>query len=203
MNSSSYFNVGRIRLIIFALVSIIHVLLILFVAFKMEITVKEAEPVAGVMKLVDVQEEIPPERPPDMPLTNTMETIAQTMIATDEPPPPPMLQGYGTAPERIEYLPQHRISVVPVLPDDQIRRNTVYPPIAQRSGIEGRVILELFIDRYGNIRDIRILQENPEGRGFGEAALNSLKGIRAISPAEANGVPVAVRYRIPISFRLN
>jgi protein TonB len=88
------------------------------------------------------------------------------------------------------------------MPEDQIARNTVYPPIAQRSGIEGRVILELFIDRHGVIRDISILQETPLNRGFGEAAVNAFRGISAAKPAEANGVPVATRYRYPFRFTL-
>jgi protein TonB len=77
----------------------------------------------------------------------------------------------------------------------------VYPPIALRSGIEGRVILELFIDRTGQVQRITILQETPPGRGFGEAAVRAFEGQRC-SPAEANGLPVSVRYRYPVSFRI-
>jgi protein TonB len=58
------------------------------------------------------------------------------------------------------------------------------------------------IDHLGNINDIHILRETPSGRGFGEAALNAFRGIRATSPAELNGVPVAVRFRYPIRFAL-
>ena len=204
MSSNGYFNTTRIRLISFIAVAILHILLLLLVVFRVEIAALIEEPVAGVMKLVDVKEELPPpppEKTPELPQTNTMENIAQTMIETDEPPPPPSapVQQYT---EQVEYLPQHKISVLPVLPDDEIRRAMVYPPIAQRSGIEGRVFLELFIDRQGNVRDVRILREDPPNRGFGEAAINAFKGIRG-KPAEANGEPVAVRYRYVISFKLN
>jgi protein TonB len=129
-----------------------------------------------------------------------MEAIAETMIGTDETPPPINL-GYR-APEQIDYLPQHKISILPVLPEDQIVRATIYPPIAQRSNIEGVVYLELFIDPQGNVRDVRILRETPQGRGFGEAAVNAFKGIRG-KPAQANGAAVAVRYRYNINFKLN
>ena len=130
-------------------------------------------------------------------------TGQQTMIETDTPPPPPVIapvQEY-VEPEQIEYLPQHRITQVPVLPEDEIRRATVYPPIAQRSNIEGVVYLELFIDRQGNVQNVRILRENPPGRGFGEAAVRAFRGIRG-KPAESDGVPVAVRYRYNINFTL-
>ena len=209
MNSAEGFLGQRLRLIIFAAVALLHAALILFVAFSMESVINLPEPVAGVMKLVDLEERIPPPPPPPPtrppePQTTTQEAIAETMIETDEVPPPAVIgpiQEY-TVTEQIDYLPQHRITQVPVFPEDQIRRATIYPPIAQRSNIEGTVYLELFIDSQGNVRDVRILRETPPGRGFGEAAVNAFNGIQA-RPAEANGVPVAVRYRYNISFRLN
>ena len=203
MNNKEGLNLAQIRIIVFAAVAILHLLFIMFVAFKIKTTVSIPEPLAGVMKLVDVEERIPPpERPPDTPYTNTQEVIAQTMIETDEAPPPVIIPlQSSTASEQIDYLPQHRVSVLPVLPEAEIRRAIVYPPIAQRSGIEGTVYLELFIDNQGFIRNIQILREDPAGRGFGEAAINALKGLRA-KPAEANAVPVAVRFRFPIRFTL-
>ncbi|MDR0624816.1 MAG: energy transducer TonB, partial [Treponema sp.] len=100
-----------------------------------------------------------------------------------------------------DYLPIHRVSIPPKFDEQAISRATVYPPIALRSGIEGRVILELFIDRTGQVQRITILQETPPGRGFGEAAVRAFEGQRC-SPAEANGLPVSVRYRYPVSFRI-
>jgi len=200
-------NVGRIRLIVFAAVSALHIIIILNVAIHMKTVVKEAEPVAGVMKLVDVQEQFrpppPPERPPELP-QETQAAIAETMIETEEPPPPVSPFVYGPVQERgedINYLPQHQITLLPVLPEDEIVRAIVYPPIAQRSNIEGMVFLEIFIDRQGNVREVRVLRENPPDRGFGAAAINAFKGIRG-KPAEANGVPVAVRYRYNLRFQL-
>ena len=199
-------NNTRIKLAIFVLVTILHITLIVFVSFRMDVSVPQAEPVAGVMRLMDVQEELPPPppppiRPPEITQT-TNEAIAETMIETDEIPPPVTapVQNY-VVPEQIEYLPQHRISTLPVLPEDEIVRAMVYPPIARRSNIEGTVFLELFIDRQGNVRDVRILRENPPDRGFGEAAVNAFRGIRG-RPAEANGEPVAVRFRYNLRFTL-
>jgi protein TonB len=200
MNRAGLSNTAWIRPFSFALVAVLHILLLIFVVFRMETVIMPPEPAAGVMKLVDLQEQPPPERPPEMPQTNTSEAVAETMIETDEVPSPVLSAPYA-AQEQIDYLPQHRISQVPVLPEDEIRRATVYPSIALRSNIEGIVYLELFIDRQGNIRDVRILRENPVNRGFGEAAVNAFKGIRG-KPAEANGVPVAVRFRYNISFTL-
>jgi protein TonB len=95
----------------------------------------------------------------------------------------------------------HRISAPPVFDEGEIIRALVYPPIALRSGLEGMVYLELFIDREGSVQRITVLKEDPPERGFGEAAVNAFRGIRG-KPAESNGQPVAVRYRYPVRFRM-
>jgi protein TonB len=63
------------------------------------------------------------------------------------------------------------------------------------------VILELFVDRNGDIIRITILQETPADRGFGEAALRAFSGKQVI-PAYSNGEPVSSRYRYPIRFTI-
>jgi protein TonB len=159
------------------------------------------------MRLVDVQEELPPPPPPrELPpvVQNTTEAVAETMIETDEVPDEVVvIQGpvQAVREEAIEFLPQGKVSVLPKFDEDRIRRATVYPPIALRSNIEGAVYLELFVDIRGEIREIHILRETPEGRGFGEAAVNAFKGIRG-EPAQANGKAVAVRYRYPVRFTI-
>ena len=223
MTNGGFINSAGIKLITFALVAVLHVFVIVYVAFRMDIKVNSPAPVAGVMKLFDVDEEMPlllaaaPPSPPPLSEENSdmppleQELIAENLVETDETPPPSMIGGRvspdivgvrgGTGSGQINYLPQRLVSKVPVLPEDEIRRATIYPPIAQRSNIEGSVYLELFVDRQGNVREVGIIRENPPNRGFGQAAVNAFKGIRGI-PAEANGEPVAVRYRYNVSFKL-
>jgi hypothetical protein len=103
-----------------------------------------------------------------------------------------------------EYLPIHLVSEPPRFDERAIRsiRSALefeHPPVALRSGIEGRVILELFVDRYGVVQRIRIVREDPEGWGFGEAAVRAFTGRHAI-PAYANGEPVPTRLRYPVIF---
>jgi protein TonB len=200
---------GKIRFLIFLFAALVHALLLVFVVFRMEAPEKTEEAVANVMKLVDVREETPPppppprERPPEI-FQNTVEAVAETMVETDEVPdevisvpiPVPYVE------EQIEFLPMNKISVLPKFPEDRIRSAIVYPPIALRSGIEGVVYLELFVDRRGEIRQISVLRETPPGRGFGDAAVNAFKGIRAEKPAESNGQEVAVRFRYPVRFTI-
>jgi protein TonB len=126
------------------------------------------------------------------------------MVETDEVPddmvvsaePVPIYVPQTTEPE---YLPMHQISVPPKFSERDITKDLVYPPIALRSGIQGTVYLELFVDKDGLVRKITVLREDPPGRGFGEAAIKAFENRRG-QPAQANGMPVAVRYRYPLRF---
>jgi protein TonB len=124
----------------------------------------------------------------------------------------PTLQTTTPVPEREEeiifrpedYLPQSRISRLPVFSDDELRNAVIYPEQARRRGIEGEVTLELFIDRQGLVRQVTILREEPQGRGFGEAAVKAFQGRSCREPARgAGGNPINVRYRYPVRFKLN
>jgi protein TonB len=209
MHNTKHSRENQIRLFMFILVAALHGILIFLVVFHFENAPKnEEQPIANVMKLVDVSEQLPPplpprERPPEI-VQNTVEAVAETMIETDEVPDAIVTSALPYteyAEEIVNYLPMSKVSKLPVFPEDQIRRAIVYPPIALRSNIEGIVYLELFVDRQGVIRQISILRETPEGRGFGEAAVNAFKGIQG-KPAESNGQIVAVRYRYPIRFTI-
>ncbi|MDR1908440.1 MAG: energy transducer TonB [Spirochaetaceae bacterium] len=203
-------NANRTRLAIFALAALAHILLIRFVAVKLETAEPAPEAPVQIMRILDLEEEIPlppPPAPARAQPQNAVESIAETLIETDETPDqtivePGSLTGFqALGPGDDEYLPMSRVSVAPVFDERAILRNLVYPAIARRAGIEGLVYLELVIDRNGVIQRIRILREDPPGRGFGEAAVKAFDGI-SCRPAEANGRPVGVYYRYPIRFRL-
>jgi protein TonB len=200
---------NQLRIMLFIITAGFHAGLIFFVAFRVAAPPPVEEPLAGVMRLVDVQEELPPPPPPRDPppvVQNTAEAIAETMIETDLVPDEIITVSQAvTMPaareEAVEYLAMSKISVLPKFDEEKIRRATVYPAIALRSNIEGTVYLELFVDARGDIREIQILRESPEGRGFGEAAVNAFRGISG-EPAQSNGRAVAVRYRYPVRFTI-
>jgi protein TonB len=196
-------NEKLLRLVLFTVVAAAHLLLILFLAFKVQSVSQEAAENARLMKVTDL-EEAPPPPPPEPEQLPQVEAIAETMIETDTPPPQTVVApGTLVASTSVwdDYLPIHKVSETPRFDEKELASAIVYPPIAQRSGIEGRVILELFIDQNGLVQQIRILQESPKDRGFGEAAVRAFTGRRA-SPARANGQPVSCRYRYPVSFKI-
>jgi protein TonB len=210
----------RLRLILFAAVALVHFLAISFFVINVKAATTEREESAHVMKLTDLEEFVPPppEPPPppppreEIPPDNAVEAIAEEMIETEEEPENQTIVEAGSittpiAPQSSvnswdDYLPAHRISVSPREdPPGKIMQALKYPTIALRSSIEGRVVLDLFIDRTGLIQRIEVLREDPPGRGFGEAATNAFKDIRFI-PAQANGENVSTRLRYPITFKL-
>jgi protein TonB len=215
-----------LRLALFLGVAVFHGLLLLFFVVYLEPAVQEPEPPLRVMKLTDLREEIPPPPPPPEkpppprpPVTapplkpppaaqNLVEAAAETMTEVEELPEE-ALGGTFTAPAPAPgppsaeelYLPMDRVSRAPKFSERAIRDALEYPPLARRAGIEGRVILELLINKAGEIRRIEILREEPPGRGFAEAAKKAFQGQRC-TPAEANGEPVGVRYRYPVRFTI-
>jgi len=202
-------NENRIRLLIIFLVAGIHVVLIFFLSFTLNVA-SQAEPEnARMMKLTDFSEIRPEPPPPPPPLreiqTPMVESIAETMIETEEIPEQIIVApGVITAPAVSswdDFLPMHKVTNPPKFNERELLADLVYPEIARRSGITGSVIVELFVDRNGQIQRVLVMKEEPENRGFGEAAVKAFLGKRGI-PAYANGEPVSTRYRYPVRFTI-
>ncbi|MFP4330749.1 MAG: energy transducer TonB [Spirochaetaceae bacterium] len=108
-------------------------------------------------------------------------------------------RGAAEAGEGSGFRPEHLVSTPPVIPRDALRRRVDYPLLARRRGTEGVVYLELFIDAEGVVRRAEILSD--PGDGLAEAARRAFEDL-VVVPAEADGRPVAVRYRYPVRFEL-
>jgi protein TonB len=198
-------KINLIRLSILLLIIGIHGALLL-VTFNIKSSEVISNPPAQIMKLTNFDEERPMEAPPPVepqPVhQNTIESVAEVMQETEEVLTEVIVSSEPiTRPIQVqeEYLPMHKISVRPIFSEQELRQKLIYPTIALRSGIEGTVFLELFVDRNGIVQNVIILKEDPVDRGFGEAAIKAFQGFRC-TPAEANGTPVAVRYRYPLRF---
>jgi len=200
------------RLIIGIIVGVLHIAALFLVVFNGGAS---AGPVtdagAAVFKLTDISEAPPPPPPPKVePVVvqkSVEEPVAENIVETEAPvetteqsAPQTPNTGFSTG-DNENYLPQSQISVLPKFNDKEILSHLEYPAIARRSGIEGVVVLELFINRLGYVTRVRVLKETPAGHGFAESAVKAFTGLRAV-PAQANGVNVAVRYRYPVRFQL-
>lgn len=115
---------------------------------------------------------------------------------------PVYLAGRSMADEQLNYLSQDTVSVLPVLDTNQIQAALIYPEHARNANVHGSVVLELFIDSSGAVRQINVLQEEPLGWGFADAAVAAFSELHTNKPAEIDGVRVAIRYRYPVHFTL-
>jgi len=192
-------NEKYLRLIIFIITAALHLIVIFFLVFNTGTIVQSTEENAKVMKLTDLAELPPP--PAEDPEIPQVEEIAEEMIETDIPPVQNVVAAGSLNVTFEDYFRMDQVSVMPIFDLKNITADLIYPPIALRSGIEGRVILELFVDRAGFVQKITIMREEPEGKGFGESAIKAFTG-RKGTPAFANGEPVSCRYRCPVVFRI-
>jgi len=194
-----------VKTVIFTAVAAVHIILLVSLKLNLSAAVQDKPEPPKVIKLVDVREFVPPPPPVEKEPVhkiqiNDQPTASETIIAVDD-----KIEITESAPAAVEYrepdyLPQHKISKIPAIPSDQVLARMIYPPMALRQNLEAVVYVELFIDENGLVRKVSVLKD--PGHGFAEAAVNALEGLRC-APAEANGVPVAVRYRYPIRFVLN
>ena len=84
--------------------------------------------------------------------------------AWDAPPPPP--EG-----PRVKFIPYDD----PPVPLSPIRPK--YPEIAQEAGIEGTVVVQVFVDEKGRVKDTVILKGIPN-TGLDEAATTAIRKVR-------------------------
>lgn len=80
------------------------------------------------------------------------------------------------------------------------RADPVYPEEARAARISGIVIVEVVIDKNGEVRDAVILKDLPNG--LGQAAVDAVKQWK-FKPATKDGQPVDVLFNLTVNFRLD
>ncbi|MBU0475513.1 MAG: energy transducer TonB [Bacteroidetes bacterium] len=80
-----------------------------------------------------------------------------------------------------------------------IQSKIVYPEIAKRAGIQGRVYVKAFVDENGNVFNVELLKGI--GGGCDESALVAVKSSKFI-PGKQRDKPVKCQVTIPILFKL-
>ena len=90
--------------------------------------------------------------------------------------------GTGNAP-----IPPRDLSRRPQLKSGEARKPQ-YPHEARKLGIEGRVILRVFIDKNGRVKSVRIVKD--PGSGLGHAAKATMLRERWTPPLDKKGRPV-------------
>ena len=149
----------------------------------------------------------PPPKPPvpvEVPNDEALDEDALDLDASldiDEPiessPPPP-------EPVEEEEEEPEIFVVVEQMPEligglGAIQEKIVYPEMAKKAGVEGRVIVQFVVDEEGNVLDPQVVRGL--GAGLDEEALRAVQQAK-FSPGQQRGQPVKVRMSLPITFRL-
>ena len=81
-----------------------------------------------------------------------------------------------------------------------IDNNVQYPAVARENGIEGRVILKFIVEKEGSLSDSTVIHSvHPM---VDREALRLVGQMPKWNPGRRAGVPVRVRYCLPIKFKL-
>ncbi|MBT8382012.1 MAG: energy transducer TonB [Ignavibacteria bacterium] len=81
----------------------------------------------------------------------------------------------------------------------EIQKKIIYPEIAKRAGLEGKVLVNAFVDESGNVIKVEVIKGI--GLGCDEAAVNAVLQTK-FKPGKQRGKSVKVKITIPITFKL-
>ena len=184
-------------------ISGIALLIVTFLSFpRIVSTVELDEEIQIIIEQIDIPQTEQFDRPPaparpSVPVEAESEDIADDVTleeftldefdAWDAPPPPP--EG-----PRVKFIPYDD----PPVPLRPIKPK--YPEIAQEAGIEGTVVVQVFVDERGRVKETVILKGIPN-TGLDEAATQAIRLVR-FKPARQRERAVGVWISIPVNFRL-
>ncbi len=116
----------------------------------------------------------------------------------DAPPPPPKEDKKIVEEEPVYFVAVEEMPE-PIGGISEIQKKIVYPEIAKRAGVEGKVYVLAFVDESGNVTDAKIIKGI--GAGCDEAALDAVKKTK-FKPGKQRGKAVRVQVSIPVVFKL-
>lgn len=155
--------------------------------------VPKAKPKPPEEKVIGLEKDIPdkpepePEQAPEPEPTVQENIVPEETIAPVLPPEPPKTVTV--------YQPFHKLSKYP---DFKVQVKPVYPPIERSAEVESRVIVEIYISKYGSVDDVKFIKSG--GKHFDQAVLKAIMD-SSFNPGEMDGRPVPVRVTIPYVFK--
>ncbi len=198
-------------------ISLIIALALMIVAFKFFPDLKgndvQFEGPQELFQVEDIQQTKqenrppPPPKPPipiEAPSSDVLEDIeiGDTEIDINEvveaPPPPPKEDKKIVEEEPVYFVAVEEMPE-PIGGIGEIQKKIVYPEIAKRAGVEGKVYVLAFVDESGTVTDAKIIKGI--GAGCDEAALDAVKKTK-FKPGKQRGKAVKVQVSIPVVFKL-
>lgn len=132
----------------------------------------------------------------DLPEDETIDFTDLDLEAEPPPPPPPPSSFDEETPVFIPYDEPP----TPIGGYAAIQRRLVYPEIAKKAGVEGRVVIQALIDEKGNVVNTVVMQSlGPNG--CDEAASVAIQSVKW-KPAMQRDEAVKVWIAVPVDFQL-
>lgn len=116
--------------------------------------------------------------------------IPATSIVTEEPEPPFL----GDIIEDLPEFPGGKQKLF-----EYLIENTHYPEIAEKNGVQGRVVVTFMVEKDGCITEAKIAKSVDQS--LDEEAIRVVKSMPKWKPGMCNGEPTRVKYTVPITFR--
>ena len=130
-------------------------------------------------KVAEIEKPDEPEPPPELPDDNIEFETPENMVSMAAAPVTNKLNvGLGSFARDTDFIPVY-------VPQPQ------YPRRAQSRGKEGYAVVQVIITTTGGVRDPIMVEEDPEGWGFGRAALKAANKLK-YNPRVVDGVPEEV-----------
>lgn len=199
-------------------IGLIFSLLTIIVAFKYFPNVeKEKIKYEVVQELIDVEDvgatkqetHLPPPPKPLIPIEASENAFLEDMeiddteLFVDEDVirnPPPLIEKVD---EEGDSEPVFFVAVEempnPIGGIKGIMDKVIYPEIAKRAGVHGRVYIKAFVDEKGKVTRVDVIKGI--GAGCDEAAVAAVMATH-FNPGKQRGKPVKVQVSIPIRFKL-
>lgn len=143
---------------------------------------------------------VPEEQVEETPLMPTQEELTEIMADTGE-------DTLNIAPGDVvitgEDIPGSDVFIpfeVPPTPLPDFSPQPEFPEMAKLAGVQGKVVVQIFVDKKGEVKKWKIAQEKPADLGFKEEVLKVIPKWK-FTPAIQQGNPVGVWIAIPFNFQ--
>ena len=142
-------------------------------------------------------------KPTEGPVVRTIELTFTLRSSVRRPPPPPPSPARRAGHEYVFQPWEVDSDAVRVggeirEPKNIRRVQPAYPPLAQAAQVSGMVILEIQVDREGQVTNARVLRSIPL---LDQAAIDAVMQWR-FTPTLQNGVPVPVIMTVTVNFTI-
>lgn len=122
-------------------------------------------------------------------------TEEKSLVVENKPPP----KEEKPAEQELTYFVAVEEMPEPIGGLSAIQSKIIYPELARKAGIQGKVFILAFVDESGNVTRAQIVKGI--GLGCDEAALDAVMNTK-FKPGKQRGKPIKVQITIPITFKL-